>query len=92
MSGRPCLLCFCVSLAIVIFTISVAAQDTPVDSAAKAPASATPAASDTTAFSQGDAEPGGQSDQRMERDQPLFCPQQPAHRRVRVNLALGLRW
>jgi hypothetical protein len=57
MSGRPCLLCFCVSLAIVIFTISVAAQDTPVDSAAKAPASATPAASDTTALAKATQNP-----------------------------------
>jgi hypothetical protein len=58
MSGRACLLCFSVSIAVAISTLSVAAQDTPVEPAAKAPAaSATPAATDTAALAKATQNP-----------------------------------
>ncbi len=46
---RPCLLRLGVSLAVAISTFYVAAQNTPVDSAAKAPVPAAQSAADTTA-------------------------------------------
>jgi hypothetical protein len=49
MLGRPCLLRLVVSLATALSTFSVAAQDTPVDSAAKTPVPAAQSPADNTA-------------------------------------------
>jgi len=58
MFERALLRQFSVSLALLVSTLSVAAQDTPVDPAAKAPAaSATPAASDTAALARATQNP-----------------------------------
>jgi hypothetical protein len=58
MFGRVCLLRFGASLAIAISTISVAAQDTPVDPAARPPAApAAAAASDTAALAKATQNP-----------------------------------
>src|SRR3984957_4760013 len=58
MTRRACLLQSVASLVIAISTLSVAAQDAPVNPAAKAPAaSATPAASDTAALAKATQNP-----------------------------------
>ena len=58
MFGRALILRLGVPLALLISALSVAAQDTPVDPAAKAPAaSATPAPSDTAALAKATQNP-----------------------------------
>ena len=58
MFGRACTLRFAVLLTIAISTLSVAAQDTPVDQTAKAPVTAAqPAATDTAALAKATQNP-----------------------------------